>query len=199
MDGPRLYSYPQFLPVSLRDALCRQVETDPGEATAVQLAAAEGLAVTPHVRRVWEVDLPDALHDAVLDRLEAVRSDLMAHFEEVLTPCDAVAALRYPAGAFYRSHRDVGETRDGLGLSRRTVSVVVFLNSGAPVPGAAFTGGQLRFLEGPGSPEWPHDTVPQAGMLVAFPSAWLHEVRPIAQGIRCTLATWFLRPDESGS
>ncbi len=199
MRGPRLYSYPQFLPVSLRDALCREIETDLGEATAVQGAAAEGLAVSTHVRRVWEVDLPDVLHEAVLDRLEAIRADLMAHFEEILAPCDAVAALRYPPGAFYRSHRDVGDTRDALGLHRRAVSVVVFLNSGAPAPDAAFSGGQLRFLEGPGSPEWPHDTVPVAGMLVAFPSAWLHEVRPVARGIRCALATWFLRPAESGS
>jgi predicted 2-oxoglutarate/Fe(II)-dependent dioxygenase YbiX len=87
----------------------------------------------------------------------------------------------------------VGSQPDAHGLHRRAVSIVIFLNSGAPAVGAAFTGGQLRFHDGPGSATWPHDVVPVAGTLVGFPSHWLHEVRPVARGLRSALAAWFLR------
>lgn len=189
-----LYVRPGFLPAPLYQALCAHVESSDGDLAAVQPAPGASLSVAQDVRQVWEVDLPDALHDAVLAAIERVRPDLASVFQETLEPCDAVAALRYPPGAFYRSHRDAAARPDAYGLHRRAVSLVIFLNSGAPEPDAAFDGGRLRFLDVPHEPDGYHDVVPVAGTLAAFRSSWLHEVTPVVSGQRAVLAAWLCRP-----
>lgn len=185
-----MYHHPGFLPASLLTALNQHLQSEAGALAAIQHTRDGSLAQQAEVRRAWEVDLPDLLHDGLLDRLDAVRADIEAHFDQPLDPCDAVAALRYPPGAFYRSHRDTSSHADAHGLHRRAVSLVLFLNSAAPCPGASFAGGQLRFHEGPGHGGVPHDLTPEAGTLVAFPSGWLHEVRPVAWGTRHAIVAW---------
>jgi predicted 2-oxoglutarate/Fe(II)-dependent dioxygenase YbiX len=192
-----LYLHPRFLPDSLLTALNARLRADSGTLAAIQGAGADGFAPATDVRRAWEVELPDDLHDALLDRFEAARPDIETQFGVSLDPCDAVAALRYPPGAFYRTHRDTSSHVDAHGLHRRTVSLVVFLNSGAPCLAAGFGGGQLRFHDGCGGLHAPHDVTPVAGTLVAFPSGWLHEVRPVVWGTRHTLAAWLAGPAQS--
>lgn len=194
-----LYTHPRFLPAALLHDLCDHLASTEGDAAAVQPAPGAALAVAHDVRRVWEVDLPDVLHDRLLARIEAVRPGLIAFFGVRVEPCDAVAALRYPPGAFYRTHRDASIGPDPVGLHRRVISLVIFLNTASPKGGAGFAGGSLRFHEVAGEVGGPWDVVPVAGTLVAFPSSWLHEVTPVESGTRFTIAAWLLRSDGPGT
>jgi predicted 2-oxoglutarate/Fe(II)-dependent dioxygenase YbiX len=172
------------------------MESADGDAAAVQPAVGAPLEVVDEIRRAWEVDLPDTLHDTLVLRLEAIRAALSAHFEIALQPCDAVAALRYPPGAFYRTHRDTSAGPDPHGLHRRAVSIVIFVNSGRPAPSASFAGGALRLHDLSAASAAVCDITPVAGTLVAFRASQLHEVRPVTSGTRLSVATWLLGPDE---
>lgn len=194
---PGLYARPAFLPAALLNDLREHLAAADGDPAAVQPAPGAPLAVAHEVRRVWEVELPDALHDRVLARIEATRAELAAFFGVRVEPCEAVAALRYPPGAFYRTHRDASAVPDAFGLHRRVISLVIFLNTAAPEAGAAFAGGSLRFHEGLARGAR-CDVAPVAGTLVAFPSSWLHEVTPVESGTRLTIAAWLLRPEGVG-
>jgi predicted 2-oxoglutarate/Fe(II)-dependent dioxygenase YbiX len=176
----------------------RALDADPGEATEVRSPAAGAWAVQSDVRRAWEVVLPDDLHGEIVRRIEGLRPELEAHFGLALEPCETVAALRYPAGAFYRTHRDASD-HPADEVYRRAVSVVVFVNGDAAAR-AAYGGGRLR-LYGPLSA--PLEALPveapvEPGTLVAFPSDWLHEVTPVAWGERRTIVTWLMRAAEAG-
>jgi predicted 2-oxoglutarate/Fe(II)-dependent dioxygenase YbiX len=164
-----------------------------GECAAVQAVPGARLAVDDKVRRAWEVELPDGLHDELVARVQAEHAALERYFATRLEPCEAVATLRYPPGAFYRTHRDVAARPDPNGMHRRAVSVVLFLNSARPAPDATFEGGALRLYGIDGKPDGWCDVVPQAGTLIAFRSTVLHEVLPVAEGTRLSVVTWLLR------
>lgn len=87
----------------------------------------------------------------------------------------------YPAGAFYRRHRDRFRDDDV-----RVLSCVLYLNDGwTPADGGA-----LRIFIGPGETR---DVLPIAGTFVCFRSErYEHEVLP-AQRERLAVTGWFLR------
>lgn len=188
---PGLYVRRRFLPDDLLDQLAACLAVADGDPAAVQAAPGGTLAVAQDVRRVWEVALPDDLHDRMVECLRSAHAGIEAHFGGRLEPCEAVAALRYPPGSFYRTHRDRSAQPDRYGLHRRAVSIVVFVNTAAP-PAAAFGGGTLRLHEVAAAPAGVYDITPVAGTLVAFPSSQLHEVTPIEWGTRLSVVTWLL-------
>ncbi len=184
----------------LDDALLREVRraiaAEPGDPAEVLDVENGDLTLSSEVRRAWDVALPEALEHSVLERLEKLRAELEQWCGHRLEPGDGLAALRYPPGAFYRTHRDAGDQADTWGLHRRAVSVVVFVNSGGGHAGAEFTGGALRLHElldddqDDGLDVWP-----EAGTLVAFPSSLLHEVTMVERGERYSLVTWLMAAD----
>lgn len=185
---------PAFLDTLTLRAVSRALDADPGEAAEVQPPGGGAWRVDADARRAWEVALPDEVSDRVVGRIERLRPALEAQFGVGLEPCDAVAALRYPAGAYYRLHRDVSDSPDDE-VSRRVVSLVIFVNDGEMAPEPAYAGGRLR-LHGPRpvpAGASPVDTPARAGTLVAFPSDWLHEVTPVERGERRTVVAWLLR------
>jgi predicted 2-oxoglutarate/Fe(II)-dependent dioxygenase YbiX len=187
----------------LDDELLRQVRlaiaADPGDPAEVLDASGGTLTLSTEVRRAWEVSLPDALELALLERLDSLRGELECWWQRPLERCDGLAALRYPAGAFYRTHRDVSGEAGPLGLHRRAVSVVVFVNSGDGQPGAEFSGGALRLHELVDGDEDGLDVRPEAGTLVAFPSSLLHEVTRVERGERYSLVAWLMAAEEPGT
>lgn len=187
-----IYTHPGFLSPARLGAVCAHVHAAAADLAAVQAAPGAPLEVHEEVRRTWDVDLPEALHDELVASIRAEHAALESFFALRLAPCDAVAALRYPPGAFYRTHRDVAARPDPHGLHLRAVSVVIFLNTAAPGEGAAFSGGTLRLHDDRGRPT---DVVPTAGTLVAFRSSVLHEVLPVDRGTRLAVVTWLMRED----
>jgi predicted 2-oxoglutarate/Fe(II)-dependent dioxygenase YbiX len=194
---PGVYLREGFLPPDLLAHLLAHVLSAPGERAAVQRTPGARLAVADEVRRAWEVDLPEDLQDLLTSRIDSLRPDLETFFGVPLKPCDAVAAVRYPPGAFYRTHRDAGRRPDALGLHRRAVSIVIFANTGAPHPEAQFIGGCLRLHALAGAPGRVCEISPLAGTLVAFRSTQLHEVMLVHAGIRVSVVTWLLRSAEA--
>lgn len=180
---------------ALRD-VGRALDADPGEAAGVRAneTGRDAWRVDDEVRRVHEVVLPAPVYADLVGRIDSLRPVLEARFGASVEPCEAVAAFRYQPGSFYRPHRDVSDD-PGSGVSRRVVSIVVFVTDGPGAARPAYGGGVLR-LYGPmpvPPDQSPTDAPAHRGTLVAFPSHWLHEVTPVTWGERRTLVTWLTR------
>ena len=96
-------------------------------------------------------------------------------------------------GGYFVAHQD-GNT----GLLRteresRRVSLVVFLNTQAETPDAGahdyYSGGSLVFH--PRGAGEPFGLAGEAGTLVAFRAETTHEVTPVTDGERFTIACWY--------
>jgi predicted 2-oxoglutarate/Fe(II)-dependent dioxygenase YbiX len=185
---------PAFLDQAERQRLLDAMRASEGVLAGIASDAPAGTA-NPEVRRAWEVEIDDEIAGAIEARLEALRPVLERHFATALEWPDAPSFLRYPAGAFYRPHRDRAASPDASGVDRRAVSIVVFINDARTEPG--FAGGQLRFyglFDEPALADVGLDAEPEAGTLLAFPSHVLHEVSAVRSGLRCTIVSWFLEP-----
>ena len=96
--------------------------------------------------------------------------------------------IRYPAGGFYRAHRDRGNDPQWQPAARRAAAIVLFLNaSRASGAGGDFDGGILRLH----LPDGAVDVVPVPGLLIAFPADALHEVTEVRDGTRDAIVDWY--------
>jgi predicted 2-oxoglutarate/Fe(II)-dependent dioxygenase YbiX len=146
------------------------------------------------VRKVRRLDVDRALWTSVRERLWALKPELERHFHCQLTSCDGPDFLAYDRGAFYAPHADCG-----VHYQTRRVSVVIFLNDARddlsePAGTAGYAGGELTFLGLLSGPAWENCPLPlsgQAGLLVAFSSDIVHEVKPVTSGQRYTIVGWF--------
>ena len=187
-----------FLDRPALDHVRRAIAADGGAPATVRARDDAVVSLDTEARVAWEASLPDLLHDAIVEAINGIRPALEEASGAALEPCEAVAALRYPVGAFYGPHRDVADTPDEHGLHRREVSIVIFVNDGSGA-GAEFGGGRLRLygLASPGEDNGV-DLAPEAGTLVAFPSRLRHEVTPVTWGERCVVVTWLLADGRRG-
>lgn len=183
-----------FLDRPTLDRVRRAIAADGGAPATVRARDEAVVSLDTEARVAWEVSLPDALHDAIVEGINGIRPALEEASGAALEPCEAVAALRYPAGSFYGPHRDVADTPDEHGLHRREVSIVIFVNDGVGA-GAEFGGGRLRLYGLEGDEGHGTDLAPEAGTLVAFPSRLRHEVTAVSWGERQALVTWLLAVD----
>jgi len=191
-----LFLQPGFIPEELCGALRHDILTGAGEAAKVFVG--EHGHLRPDIRRTLEVPVTDTLRADVQARLHSIRPALSNHFGKALTASEGVGFLVYEPGGFYRPHRDCAN-RDAMAggneTVRRRVSVVVFLNGASEAPGPfEYAGGRLTFYGLIDDPAWrevgfPIDAEP--GLLVAFDSATLHEVTPVAAGRRLSAVDWF--------
>jgi SM-20-related protein len=162
---------------------------------AVYIEGAEG-HVHEDVRKTSSLEVSAATAADVGRRLRELRGEIGGHFGLSLTDCEPPQFLRYGEGDFFVRHQD-GDT-DQIEFDHlrvRKVSVVVFLNGGAPEPSEeTFGGGELLIYRsdaetGAGPLVFP---VPgEAGLLVAFRSDTVHEVTPVTRGERFTVVSWF--------
>lgn len=148
-----------------RPALIQRDDASPGVDAEVRKATSYQLEAIPENYWIWE-------------RLGSTFVDVNQRFFKFqfdrLSP---LAVMEYRAGDFYDSHVDIGLGR----YSCRKLSCVLFLS-----PEQSYTGGRLLF--GPDQ-----DAVVRAqGAAVFFPSFMLHQVEPIADGLRHTLVCWAL-------
>jgi len=150
-----------------------------------------GYVVDQRVRNAFDVEVEDATVaelDRVIDRL---RGEVSEFFGIALQDSEGCSFLRYLEGGFYRRHRDRIDD-EGAQWPRR-VSIVLFLTSAGPGPGAGCEGGALRLYSPvePSRDDAPLDILPVEGTLVGFRSGVLHEVLPVTAGVRDTVVNWF--------
>lgn len=171
----------------------------PGECLAIQrgmdagmaeLAEILGAGIHPEisVRAATVIDPAPNVVREVEAKLEGCREGVSGALGVRVAEREGAGFLRYPAGGFYRAHRDRGDDPEWDGAARRAVALVLFLNTSRAVsPAGEFDGGVLRlFLRGGDV-----DVTPEAGLLVAFPADVLHEVTEVRGGTRDTVVDWF--------
>ena len=135
------------------------------------------------LRNTSRVRVPDDVADSVRLQIEALRADLGRRFGRELTRLQRLQFLSYAPGQFFKLHHDAGDV-EGTEAQRRVVSIVTFLNSGE------YAGGTL-VLHGAGVGGRPLRVAARRGQFIAFPSSLLHEVTPITEGTRFSVASWF--------
>ena len=153
-----------------------------------------GAGVDLDARRATSIDVDPTTLGMVEATLDAARDAVAAHFHLSLVSREGPGFLRYEPGGFYRRHRDQAVDPDWPGAARRLISLVVFLNSSRARPAAGeFSGGELLIVSEPDAVAGSEamTITPNQGSLVAFHAARLHEVRPVALGIRDVIVDWY--------
>jgi len=149
--------------------------------------------VDEEVRKVLSIKAEASMKSMVWDAIWNLKPSLEDHFHVHLRGCEPPAFLRYGKGAFYRPHKD-GHPDSPPSTKNRRVSVVIFLNRRSGEPSQdAYGGGALTFyglLEGPTWEMCPLSLEADPGLLIAFRSDTLHEVRPVTFGQRYTIVSW---------
>lgn len=141
-------------------------------------------------RRVLRAKLEASITNMVSEAILVLKPSLEDHFRVSLQSSEKPVFLRYEEGAFYRPHVDGwGHNND------RRISIVIFLNGRSEEPSPnTFGGGDLTFyglLDGPQWEKCAFALDAEEGLLIAFRSNTMHEVRPVTFGQRFTVATWF--------
>jgi predicted 2-oxoglutarate/Fe(II)-dependent dioxygenase YbiX len=131
------------------------------------------------------------------ERLFAIQPALENHFNVKLSGIQGPNFLRYRVGDFFKPHRDSNEHHSAEHpAAMRRISVIIFLNSqsGLATPDS-YCGGTLNLFGLIGGPEGIKYGIKckgEEGMLIAFPSATIHEVTTVTSGSRLSAASWFV-------
>jgi len=148
----------------------------------------DGIRRRPLARNASLVEPAERAIELVESRLETCRELIGVGLCLEFGEREGAGFVRYPAGGFYRAHRDRGTDAQWPDAARRAASVVIFLNSARrDAREGGFDGGLLRLF----LPEGEVDVRPEAGLLVAFPSDVLHEVTEVLGGTRDAIVDWF--------
>jgi predicted 2-oxoglutarate/Fe(II)-dependent dioxygenase YbiX len=146
-------------------------------------------------RRVWGDRITGPTEVRITAELEALKPSLASCFKVPLDTGTGPNFLRYDVGGLYVPHRDV-TPHSPIQIRDRKVSIVIFLN-GSKTSSAdddAYGGGDLVFYGLLDGPEWEgcgFPTKSSPGLLLAYPSHVMHEVKPVTSGQRFTIVAWF--------
>ena len=202
--GPTATSaQPCTIPGLLTPDECLQLrrEMDDSFQQQAEIWLGDDFGVDPESRLSTIATLSDATEEFVQDRLWGVMAQLEERYACEVSHMSAATALIYGRGGHFAAHSDGGVDEDPPPeIARRRVSLVVALNDGASTS-PDFTGGELRFHPrcAPGATPGPGEAIVAVrsapGLLIAFPSPMVHEVMPVAEGCRYSLALWALAPE----
>ncbi len=165
--------------------------------SAAEVAEKMATYVDPAHRRASSLAVPPEIGSLCRIRIEGLKPCLESHFGAALKGCETPQWLAYQAGDFFSPHSD-GSTslEDAPWLRDRRVSVVLFLNGSSQEPCAgSYGGGTLvfyRLMSDPRIRDFGFPLPAEPGLLVAFRSSVLHEVKPITWGERYVIVTWFI-------
>jgi len=180
---------------------CRQIRNEMAAAARTPAmirppGAADGI-VDEATRRTGVASVSASTTALVEDQLRAIQPALEEHFRVQSTGWQRPQFFFYEEGDFFTAHRD-SDTADPAApdwVRRRQVSVSILLNGvRGGRDGEAYGGGTLVFHGHRGDRMGAGFGIPlesEEGMFVAFPSDWLHEVRPVTRGRRYSIVTWF--------
>ena len=179
-----LFRHPAFLTPD--ECLFVRQAMDAGTAEAAEVLR-RGTHRRPRIRNASLVEPGQQVISLIEARIERCRDLVGASLKRVLGEREGPGFIRYPHGGYYKPHIDCGDDPHWPDAARRAASMVIFLNSSGVSRGGDFDGGFLRLL----TPDEAIQVIPEAGLLVAFPSDVLHEVTPVQGGTRDTIVDWF--------
>ncbi len=196
-----LFVEPEFLDAATCARIVAETRAAPADRGIVvggHEVREKGGAVDETSRKAWRAQIGGATELEISERLESLRPKLEPHFNVRLTDCEGPNFLRYDKGGFHVPHRD---SRPGSPpeIRRRAVSAVIFLNPSVQVPaiGDGYGGGELVLYGLIDDPKWQKFGFPidaTAGLMVAYRSYQMHEIKPVMFGQRFSIVAWFLRP-----
>lgn len=167
-----------------------------GEAAPAMVRGKTGDHVDEAYRRTRRVRVPEPAASLVYTRLLDCKPLVENHFHLRLEGCERPQFLSYKTGDFFRAHEDHSTDPNAPeSMRRRRISAVIFLNSqtAEPVDGC-YCGGSLTFyglMKDPRLENYGFPLAGKTGLLVAFPSALVHEVTPVTYGDRATIVSWY--------
>src|SRR5262245_27494076 len=152
--------------------------------------------VDPMTRRTGVASVPESITTIVEDRLSAIQPALEQHFRVRLAGWLRPGFYIYEEGDFFTTHRDSdADPAVPDWVKARQVSISVFLNDiRGDHDGECYSGGEMVFYgrrSDQGGAGFALPVESETGMLVAFRSDWFHEIRPITNGRRYSIVTWF--------
>jgi SM-20-related protein len=183
-----------FLEPDVRDALLADVRAAPSDAAPPYHASDAG-SRDPRCAHSRVASMPRARTQAFSDRICALMPDAGRHFGLTLQDQTDPSFLTYLAGHHALPRPDTRPEPDGRIVRERKVTTVTFLTGqGDDGDGLSFAGGELVLYGLPGSGSERHGLWigGERGMLVAFRSDVLHEVRPVTRGERRTVVSSYL-------
>ncbi len=153
--------------------------------------------VDEKTRRTGIADVSPQITTLIEAQLRTIQPILEEHFRVQTTAWQRPQFYIYEPGDFFSAHRDSDTDPEAPDwVRKRQFSVSIFLND---IDGGeddeSYGGGTLVFYGHRGDRPGNGFGIPlesEAGMFVAFPSDWIHEVQPITSGRRYSIVTWFL-------
>jgi SM-20-related protein len=184
-----------FLDVESCERIRKHISGGDRELAGVHKGTGES-AIDTNIRRVQQTTLPRPLREQLEIHFLAIKPALQAHFNTQLEGAEDPAFLSYRPGDFYHPHRDGSDDSEAPEfLRRRRVSVIVFLNTETERPeDDSYCGGAVVFYGLVKKEGWEKYGFPlngRAGLLVAFQSHVVHEVKPVTSGERFTMVSWY--------
>jgi len=184
-----------FFDTPLCEWLAAEIAGSIGEKARITGRGGEEFIDESQRRVLSAVNVKRSASHLVKARLRELKPALERHFQIPLAGCQGPMFLSYEKGGFYTAHSDASLGAPA-GIQARRVSVVIFLNQASEEPdGNCYGGGGLKFYGLLGGEQWERCAFtldPEPGLLIAFPSATFHEVRPVTHGRRFTIVAWFV-------
>lgn len=187
----------------LEEALCRRLCLEMRSAPHEPAVVTDGRTyrVDKTSRQVLWLRIPDETQAVVTERMKVIRPELEEYFGLALEPNEPLQFLRYNSGDFFQPHMDSDTHFDAYDhVKNRRVTIVVFLNDVAEsISTNSYMGGALTFyglIDRPGWQSKGFELQGETGLLIAFRSDLIHEVKTVIDGERYSIVTWL---SEAGS
>jgi predicted 2-oxoglutarate/Fe(II)-dependent dioxygenase YbiX len=199
-----LYIAPNFLPLEFCDRLLAEAQTATSEPAMVWKPGCKNsldLVEDETQRKTEQVQVSDSISADIKDRLLDLKPVIEKYFDLELHEFQKPLFYRYKEGSFFGAHRDSCDRPIAPEFIRqRRVSTIIFLNQRTEEPLVeaslpTYCGGSLALYGLIDDPRWQNFGIPvpsQPGMLVAFRSEMLHEVKKVTAGERYTIVSWFV-------
>jgi predicted 2-oxoglutarate/Fe(II)-dependent dioxygenase YbiX len=194
-----LFVKEDFLNSELLDRVSTEISSNVGKPSPVLTNGRDALTsqLCKTLRQTEEIQVSSKTKSLIEERLIAIRPQVANYFSLELNSEEGLLFYRYRKEGFFIAHRDRSDRLDAPDyLKQRRVSIVIFLNemSDEPLP-KCYGGGHLVFYGMFEDPIWQSYGFPfpsKPGMLVAFRSDILHEVKSVTHGERYTAVNWFI-------
>jgi predicted 2-oxoglutarate/Fe(II)-dependent dioxygenase YbiX len=182
----------EFLSAQECSDLRQQIRT--GHSVAAEVYTGRDSTVLPQERSTLKTFVPLPAQLPLRERIAQLLPEFERQFSATFSEIQDFEFLRYRPGDFFYAHRDSSRNPAQPELvRRRRVSIILFLNDHDSIPAERFAGGSLLFyglLPDEKLANFGFELTPMAGVLVAFQSHLMHEVKPVTEGERFTAVTW---------
>ena len=187
--GLDLFIERDFLDAETLRVIVAELRCASGAAATVYGRSDSG-AVDERTRRTTRLAASARTDELVRRFLNERMSAVEEHFGLSLERLEEPQFLRYEAGDFFVAHQDGNTGMLRSERESRRVSAVIFLNQQTDSPAdGAYCGGALVFH--PRGAREPVRFEGEPGTLVAFRAETTHEVEPVTDGVRLSIASWY--------